>query len=112
MIKKCILTVSKMCITSNSKPTAIDNNFQLSIISGYGWTSYNYHEVQIGPNFSNHNEYDIQSKGFPVEIECKYQHFLTADSVFEPTIGIGIGYCNFKSTIKNGNSSPNENGYM
>jgi len=88
----------------------LNDNFQLSFVSGYGWTSYNYHEVDFGPQFSSYNEYDVQSKGFPIETELKYQHYLTADSIFEPTIGIGIGYCNFKSTIRNVNIYPNQDG--
>ena len=86
----------------------IDDNFQLSIISGYGWTSYNYHYVENGPQFSFYDEYDVKSKGFPIELEFKYQHYLTADSVFEPRAGIGVGYCNFKSTIRRVNYSQNE----
>lgn len=86
----------------------LNDNFQLSFISGYGWNSYNYHDVIYGPQGSSYNEYDVQSKGFPIETELKYQHYLTADSIFEPTIGIGIGYCNYKSTITNVNIYPNQ----
>lgn len=79
----------------------LGNNFQLSIISGYGWASYTHHRVDGGWQFPDLDESDVSSKGFPVEIEFKYRHYLNADSVFEPTIGIGAGYCNYKSTLKN-----------
>ncbi len=78
----------------------VARNLQISIMAGYGWSSYNFHTISSNTQFAWVNEYDVESKGLPIELEIKYQHYLTADSTFEPSIGIGIGYCNFNSNIK------------
>ncbi|MHB8337528.1 MAG: hypothetical protein ACYDEE_08935 [Ignavibacteriaceae bacterium] len=78
----------------------VARNLQISIMSGYGWTGYNFHTTSSNTQFAWVNELDVESKGFPIELELKFQHYLTTDSIFEPNIGIGIGYCNFNSSIK------------
>jgi outer membrane protein W len=67
---------------------------------GYGWTNYNFHTTSSNTQFAWVNEFDVTSKGFPIQLELKYHHYLTVDSIFEPNIGLGVGYCNFKSSIK------------
>jgi len=78
----------------------ITGNIILSIMPGYGWTNYNFHTTSSNTQFAWVNEFDVTSKGFPIQLELKYHHYLTVDSIFEPNIGLGVGYCNFKSSIK------------
>ncbi|HUX60485.1 MAG TPA: hypothetical protein VMV32_04170 [Ignavibacteriaceae bacterium] len=78
----------------------IGRNLQMSVMAGYGWTNYNYHFVTYSYDFGDFNKFNIQAKGFPAAFELIYKHYIASDSVFEPFIGIGIGYCNLKSIIK------------
>jgi hypothetical protein len=78
----------------------LDNNFRLYITPGYGKSNYSIHQSQSGPSWNAYNEYHANTDGFLTEIECQYQHYLTSDSLFEPTLGIGIGYCDYKTKLK------------
>jgi outer membrane protein W len=84
--------------------TNLDNNFRLNITSGYGFSNYRYNQAEYDPSYYYYGEYHELTDGFLAEIECQYQHYLTSDSIFEPTFGIGIGYCDFSSKLKNSNS--------
>ncbi|MGA9291650.1 MAG: hypothetical protein WBV81_03615 [Ignavibacteriaceae bacterium] len=80
----------------------IFNQMQISIMYGRGWNKYNYKEQFINNSngqFYYSDEYEIKSTGSPVEIEISYHQYLNSDSLFEPIIGLGIGYCNYKSTF-------------
>lgn len=70
----------------------IGKNLQMSVMAGYGWTNYNYHFVTYSYDFGDFNKFNIQAKGFPAAFELIYKHYIASDSVFEPFIGIGIGY--------------------
>jgi hypothetical protein len=81
--------------------TNLDNNFQLNISAGYGFSNYRYNNAVYSPNYYYNGEYKHSlTGGFLTEIEFQYQHYLTSDSIFEPTLGIGIGYCDFKTKQK------------
>lgn len=78
------------------------NHFQISVMYGRGWSKNNYKEQFVDINnsaFSYSDEYEIRTTGSPFEIEVNYHQFLNSDSLFEPTIGLGMGYCNYKSTL-------------
>ena len=86
--------------------TPLYNSFHLSIKAGYGWSVYK-------ENYSGTNEsweHEISIDGFPVELDIEYQSFLERDSVFEPLLGLGIGYYDYAIKNKFTNSS-DENDY-
>lgn len=70
--------------------------FILSLKTGYGWNNY-----QFSYNDGNYKEtYNETTKGIPVEAEIQFHHCLGKDSVFEPLIGIGLGYYYYTSNKK------------
>ena len=73
----------------------LSDHFQLSVKAGYGWDNYNNNNSSI----SGKSENDEYTNGFPFECEIKFQHFTGKDSVFEPLIGIGFGYYNYKTEV-------------
>jgi len=79
----------------------LNDSFQLSFKVGYGW---NIHKYSFKSGIDESLTEDITS-GIPFECEVKYQHFMEKDSVFEPLIGIGIGYYNYNTTHKSTSGS-------
>jgi hypothetical protein len=76
-------------------------SFLLSIKAGYGWNRY-----KSSYESGNSKEvYDQTTKGVPLEAEIQYHHYLEKDSVFEPLIGIGLGYYYYLSRDKTSSSS-------
>jgi outer membrane protein W len=88
--------------------TNLDNNFRMNITAGYGFSNYRYNDAESGPTYNNNYEYHSLTDGFLTEIECQYQHYLTSDSIFEPTLGIGIGYCDFRTNLKVSSNIPDD----
>src|ERR1035437_689113 len=88
--------------------TNLDNNFQLNITAGYGFSNYKYNHGAYGPTYNYNDEYHSLTDGFLTEIECQYQHYLNSDSIFEPTLGIGIGYCDFRTKLKVASTNPDD----
>jgi outer membrane protein W len=82
----------------------LGNDFMLSTRVGYGWD--NNESVYGSGGDESVSEENIN--GFPVETEIKYKHFIERVSVFEPTIGVGIGYYNYTAKLKSGSSNETE----
>jgi len=76
-------------------------SFQFSLKAGYGW---NIHESHYDSR-TDKSLYEDNTSGIPIECEVRYQHYIEKDSVFEPLIGIGLGYYNY--TTKHKYTSPN-----
>lgn len=81
-------------------------NFQIYLAAGYGWNNYSAHEQYGDPNSQSFytRTSELKSNGIPIELGLKFHQNLNADSTIETIIGIGIGYCNYKSTVRNGYS--------
>ncbi len=74
----------------------LSDHFQLSFKAGYGWDNYNNNNYSSpGDKMEN----DENTNGFPLECDIKFQNFTGKDSVFEPLIGIGLGYYNYKTRV-------------
>jgi outer membrane protein W len=86
----------------------LDINFQLNITAGYAFSNYKENHTSFGKYYYGNEEYHNLTDGFLTEIEYQYRHYLTSDSIFEPTLGIGIGYCNFRTKQKTSNITPDE----
>jgi outer membrane protein W len=86
----------------------LDNNFRLNITVGYGFSNYRYNHSSYSPNYNDNYEYHSLTDGFLTEIEYQYHHYLTSDSIFEPTLGIGIGYCDFRTKLKVATTNPDD----
>ncbi len=88
--------------------TPLYNSFHLSIKVGYGWNSDKSGYYYVGPEASDHEE---DTKGFPFELDVKYQHFTGSDSVFEPLIGTGIGFYDYTTKYTNSSNDYSTEGF-
>jgi outer membrane protein W len=88
--------------------TNLDNNFRLNITAGYDFTNYRENNASYGPSYYDHYDYHSLTDGFLTGIECQYRHYLTSDSIFEPTLGIGVEYCDFRTKLKTGSETTDE----
>jgi hypothetical protein len=90
--------IKNLMVTYNAP---IKESFILSLKAGYGSDSYtgSYDSKQISPFLVYSEKYEYKTSGIPIETELVYHHFVSSDSIFEATLGVGLGYCHYKTTI-------------
>ncbi|HVO75814.1 MAG TPA: hypothetical protein VMT35_17435 [Ignavibacteriaceae bacterium] len=77
----------------------LNESFILSFRAGYGWNRYEY------SYYDGKEIHETNTDGIPLETEIKYLHKIGKDSLFEPILGIGLGYYYYNSINKSSSSS-------